>query len=482
MQIKLLSTPSVQTLIIPIRQNEVLEKTLSALAPSLNLSAESLLADFKAENKEAQVFYGENRKTILLGLGKIDNSAEVIKAFRLFFNQQKAKLSAQIGIDASDLPIEWIEYIVNGTLLGSYLVGLYKTEAKKESLFFGKDGILDILVKPENLETAQKLAKKGEAIAETQMQIFDLMNAPANKKYPQVLADWAVASGKKYGYSVTVFDEKELKNLGWKALLAVSKGSEKPPVGIILEYKPENATKKVGLVGKGVTFDTGGISIKDSSNMHLMKSDMGGAAAVLGTIELAAKLQLPVHIIGIIPSTENTVDGNAMKPGDVIGSYSGKTIEVIDTDAEGRLILADGLGYMVKNYNPDVLIDLATLTGSVIGTLGYHAAGLFTNNDDLAKTLAQAADHTGERTWRLPLWDAYKDELTSDVADVKNYHGKAFAGAIVAAKFLEVFTEKHPAWVHLDIAGTAFGDTEFAPGKAGTAFGVRLLLEYLAKL
>ena len=216
--------------------------------------------------------------------------------------------------------------------------------------------------------------------------------------------------------------------------------------------------------------------------MHMMKSDMGGAAAVLGTVDAAAQLKLPVRVIGVIPATENSTDGRSTKPGDVITSYSGKTVEVIDTDAEGRLILADGLSYLLKHYQPDTVIDLATLTGSVVSALGYHAAGLFTNNDDLARQLTQSGDKTGERLWRLPLWDAYKDDIKSDVADVKNFHGKPINGAIAAAKFLEFFTEEHPAWAHLDIAGTAFGDTEFGTQKNATGFGIRLLIDYLRSL
>ena len=213
-----------------------------------------------------------------------------------------------------------------------------------------------------------------------------------------------------------------------------------------------------------------------------MKSDMGGAAAVLGTVEVAAKLKLPIHLIGIVPATENSMDSRSTKPGDVITSYSGKTIEIIDTDAEGRVILADGLGYMVRHYQPDVLIDLATLTGSVIAALGVHAAGMFTQNDELASQLTQAADQTGERLWRLPLWDVYKEDIKSDVADVKNFSGKPLAGSISAAKFLEVFTENHPAWAHLDIAGMAFADTEFGSQKNATGFGIRLLIAYLRAL
>ena len=213
--------------------------------------------------------------------------------------------------------------------------------------------------------------------------------------------------------------------------------------------------------------------------MHLMKSDMGGAAAVFGAMELCAKLRLPIHLVGIVPATENSVDALAIKPSDVINSYSGKTIEIIDTDAEGRLILADGLSYMVRHYKPDVLIDLATLTGSAVRTFGYHAAGLFSNDDELAAKLYEASETCGELVWRLPLWDVYKDDIKSDVADVRNFSGRPLAGAIGAAKFLEVFTQDHPSWAHLDIAGVAFSDMEFSSQKSATAFGVRLLMEYL---
>jgi leucyl aminopeptidase len=250
-----------------------------------------------------------------------------------------------------------------------------------------------------------------------------------------------------------------------------------------MEYKPKGKSlRTIGLVGKGVTFDTGGLSIKPSTNMHYMKSDMGGAAAVLGTLEMAAKLELPLHVVGVIPTTENSVDSLSTKPGDVIGSYLGKTIEVIDTDAEGRLILADGLTYAVKHYQPDVLIDLATLTGSCIRTLGTYAGGLFSNNDELVGKLNDSADRTGERLWRLPLWDDYKKELKSDVADLKNFSGSPSAGAITAAKFLEEFIEKHPAWAHLDIAGVAVSDSEFASQKSATGFGIRLLIDYMLGL
>lgn len=418
-------------------------------------------------------------KELWLGLGKTPKLPAITKVFRSVFFKRKDRWPAHITLDARGRDAEWVGNAVNGIVLGGYDLQLYKTEPKPVSDFF-KSGTLFILADP-GIEPGEEV-EIGLKTGLVQIRIMDLMNAPSNYKKPVTLAEWARESGAENGYSVKVLEKSQLVEHGMHALLAVSKGSDEPPVMIVSEYKPEHYSQTVALVGKGVTFDTGGISIKPSANMHLMKSDMGGAAAVLGTIELAAQLKLPVRIIGVIPSTENSVDGAAMKPGDVIGSYAGKTIEVIDTDAEGRLILADGLHYAVKQYQPDVLIDLATLTGSIIQTLGYEAAGLFTPNDSLAAALTQAADETGERLWRLPVWDEYKEEISSDIADVKNYHGKPLAGAIVAAKFLEVFTAGHQAWAHLDIAGTAFGDTEFAPGRAGTAYGVRLLIAYLTSL
>jgi leucyl aminopeptidase len=214
--------------------------------------------------------------------------------------------------------------------------------------------------------------------------------------------------------------------------------------------------------------------------MEDMKMDMGGSAAVIGAVEVAAKLKLDVHLIGIVAFTENCIDALAIKPGDVIQSYAGKTIEVINTDAEGRLILADAINYMVKEYGPEMMIDLATLTGSCIRTLGHVSAGLMTNNDTLASQIEKAGLQTGEKVWRLPLTDDYKAELNSDVADIKNLGGP-YAGATTAGKFLEYFTEKHPNWAHLDIAGTAFKKSEFSKGGSATAYGVRLLREVMEK-
>lgn len=466
--------------VVPVLQSDTLLDDLVQLSKLFEIDSLLLQTDFKAGLKEIHQFYAfQHQKIILIGLGKKPNSSDVIRAFRTLIHHNKSKLPNEITIDARKLPETWIEFIVNGSILGTYDLRLYKTDEKASIPLLGNDGVLNILADSEN---AQALIEKGKAIAETQMQVFDLMNAPANKKSPHTLAKWAVASGEKYNYSVKVLEKQQLNSQKLNALLAVGQGSEHAPMLIIMEYRSPKAKQTVGLVGKGVTFDTGGISIKSSTNMHLMKSDMGGAAAVFGAIELAAKLELPVHLVGVVPACENAVDGKAFKPSDVINSYSGKTIEIIDTDAEGRLILADGLSYLTRNFQVDTIIDLATLTGSCVATLGYHAAGMFTNNDELADTLTEAANQTGERLWRLPLWDVYKEDISSDIADVRNYSGKPMAGAISAAKFLEVFTDNHSNWAHLDIAGTAFGDTDFAPHRAGTAFGVRLLIDFFTKI
>ena len=430
---------------------------------------------FRADKGE---IWWTGAEELWLGLGKEPKLPSLIGIFRKLFHSRKERWPLELSLDARGKSPEWIEMAITGIVLGGYDLQLYKTERKEFSRFFKEEGQLYILVDEITDSITQKI-KQAEYTAEVQLKVMDLMNAPGNKKQPEVLAEWATNSGLLYGYTVNILEKDALEAEGMHALLSVSNGSGASPVLISMEYQPEVYSKTVALVGKGVTFDTGGISIKGSSNMHLMKSDMGGAAAVLGTMELVARLGLPIRVIGVVPSTENCIDGLSTKPGDVIGSYAGKTIEVIDTDAEGRLILADGLSYAVKNYGPDVLIDLATLTGSVVQTFGYIAAGLFTTNDELALELAAAGEKTGERVWRLPMWDDYKDEISSDIADVKNYHGKPLAGAIVAAKFLEVFTDNHQKWAHLDIAGTAFGDIEFAPGRSGTAYGVRLLREFL---
>jgi leucyl aminopeptidase len=477
-----------QTQLVLLTAGETLESNLEEIASQWGSTAAGLSGHFKANAGEQLLLLAGQRTAFLLGLGKKPTYANTLKTVRSFAHQQKSKLPPHIGVDLMYLPgdkAKQTEAIISGLLLSTLSTGQYREEAEAPHPFATPKAQLTLLAPEPDAGICKQAAERARHLSEAQLSIIGLVNAPSNKKTPAMLADWAVQSGQKHGYKVTVFDKPAIEELGLHALLAVNRGSEEPPRFIVMEYQPKKATgtlPKVGLVGKGVTFDTGGVSIKPSANMHYMKSDMGGAAAVFGTMEAAARLQLPVHLIGIVPATDNCVDANAVKPGDVIGSYSGKTIEVIDTDAEGRLILSDGIAYMLRHFAPDTLIDLATLTGSAVRTFGYHAGALFTNNNELEQHLKRASEATGERCWPLPLWEVYEEDLKSDVADVRNFSGRPMAGAINAAKFLEFFTENHPRWAHFDIAGVAFGDSEFTVQKSATGYGVRLLVNFLEQL
>ncbi|MBX2927856.1 MAG: leucyl aminopeptidase [Saprospiraceae bacterium] len=480
------SDRNIPAVVIPVIQNAGISTVLDACRNEGGIGIPEP-NQFKADWNEVWPLYIGEQRFFLLGLGPNPGFSETLKAFRSFAHKFRLRLSSRIGLsllhrNAPENPAAFVEAAANGLALSAYRIGKFKTSNGDDHPLAGAGAQITLLCESGDNKTLHSAATRGLAIADTQMSMYDLVNAPANKKVPEDLKNWALASAKKYGYKAEALDKAQLQELGLHALLAVNQGSANTPYLIITEYRPVHPTHRVALVGKGVTFDTGGLSIKPSASMSLMKSDMGGAAAVLGAVEVAARQQLPVHVIGIIPATENSVDANSFCPSDVIGSYSGKTIEVIDTDAEGRLVLADGLFYAVKHFQPDILIDLATLTGATVRTLGSHAAGLFSNNERLATQLEQAGDRCGERLWRFPLWDSYKDEIKSDVADVRNLGIRPTAGAIAAAKFLEVFIDNHPNWAHLDIAGVAFGDSEFASQKSATAYGVRLLLDYLTAL
>lgn len=365
-----------------------------------------------------------------------------------------------------------INSVFAGWTAGQYDLGLFKNseEQSKKSSHQVCTFLPDLFL---------KAAQDGITLGLVQHEVMNLVNTPSSHQSPSIISAWARESASRYNYEATILEKEQLKHLGMHALLAVNRGSEHPACCVITHYKNPEATKKIVLVGKGVIFDTGGISIKSSKNMHYMKSDMAGAASALGIVEACARLGIKADVMAIAPVTDNSIDNTSIKPGDVIASYSGKTIEVIDTDAEGRLILADALAYAVKEYKPDVLVDMATLTGSIIASLGPLAAGLFTKNDALAESIQAAGEHSGERVWRMPMYDEYQDDMQSDIADIKNLSEKPYAGATTAAKFLEYFTEEHPAWAHLDIAGMAFQSNGFGKGFCATAYGVRLIVKWL---
>jgi len=417
-----------------------------------------------------QLYLPSGQRIYLLGLGESQHLKRIHESFRHLFHNEKKKWRS-IQVDCSKFSKQEVADAVLGMSMSDYNIDKYKTGKSEE-------GKLSIHLKGEK-DLSYAIAE-GQMTGDSINRIKELVDAPPNVKAPANLGKWAQDSAKKYGYKCKVWDEKALKKEGFAAITAVGQGSQHPPRMIQCSYLPKGGSKiDVALVGKGITFDTGGLSIKGSTNLHYMKSDMGGAAAVLGAVELAAKLKLQVNIIGVVGSAENAVDGASYLPGDVINSYSGKTIEIIDTDAEGRLVLADALNYVITKHKPRVVVDLATLTGSAVRTLGYSAAAMFTSDQKLADKLFRLGDEIYERVWQLPVYEELEDDIHSDIADVRNFSMKAVLGASAAAKFLEFFTAEHRHWVHLDIAGVAFGSNPYAKMKSASGYGVRLMVEYI---
>ena len=319
-------------------------------------------------------------------------------------------------------------------------------------------------------------ARRGQAVAQGMNLAKDLGNLPGNICTPSYLADQAKGLAKTYGIKVEVLEQPELEKLGMGSFLSVGKGSRQPPKLIVLHYNGAGKQSKPAvLVGKGITFDAGGISLKPAAEMDEMKYDMCGAASVLGTFKALALSQMPVNVVGIIPTCENLPDGNANKPGDVVTSMSGQTIEILNTDAEGRLILCDALTY-AERFEPEAVVDIATLTGACVIALGHHASGLFSTSDTLARELQHAGDEAWDRAWHMPLWDDYQEQLKSNFADMANIGGRA-GGSITAACFLSRFAKKYD-WAHLDIAGTAW---KSGAEKGATGRPVPLLMHWLAK-
>src|SRR5215217_5749692 len=365
--------------------------------------------------------------------------------------------------------------MVEGAILGSYQFNVYRSET------IHKDVAAMSIVAPQKAQLRQlsEGARRGVATAEATVFVRDLCNHPSNVMTPTKIANEAKVIAKETGVSVKILEQKEMESLGMGALLGVAKGSHEPPKFIILQY---NGSKKkddrpVVLVGKTITFDTGGISLKPAENMEQMKADMTGGAEVLAAMRAAARLQLPLNLISILPAAENMPSGRAMRPGDVVTTLSGKTVEVQNTDAEGRLILSDGLAYATR-FKPAALIDIATLTGACVVALGQFAIGMFGTDTRLKDSIRKAGARAGERVWEMPLWDEYFEQLRSEVADMRNIGGRG-GGMITAALFLSKFVGDCP-WVHLDIASTDWSEREraYIP-KGPTGIGTRLLIQYL---
>jgi leucyl aminopeptidase len=360
----------------------------------------------------------------------------------------------------------------------SVMEALYRFDRLKSKRPEGKVALRRVVLQVESrseVAAAEIAVGRALAIAEGVALAKDLGNLPGNHCTPTYLAEQARELGKRQGIKVEVLDEAEMEKLGMGCFLAVARGSRQPPKLIVLEYRgADRKDAPIALVGKGITFDTGGISIKPAAEMDEMKFDMCGAASVLGTLHAAARMRLPLNVIGVIPATENMPGGNAIKPGDIVTTLSGQTVEILNTDAEGRLILCDALTY-VERFKPAAVVDIATLTGAMVIALGHVATGVFANSDVLARELLEAGEAAWDRAWHMPLWDEYQDALKSNFADFPNIGTRA-GGSITAACFLSRFTKKYP-WAHLDIAGTAW---KSGVEKGATGRPVALLAHFLA--
>jgi leucyl aminopeptidase len=370
---------------------------------------------------------------------------------------------------------EAVRAIVEGALVGNFDADYYRSDRKDQKI-----DALTILTSGNTDKTAlEKAASEAQIIGESQNFTRDLVNEPSNRMTPTILAERAKKMSAEVGLKCEVYGADKIKELKMGAFWGVAQGSDEPPALIIMRYEPAGAPEKpvLGLVGKGITFDTGGISIKPADGMEKMKYDMAGGATMIGAMRAIALLKPKVKVIGIVCATENMPSGKAQKPGDVQIAMSGKSIEIINTDAEGRLVLADGLHY-AKQLGCTHLVDAATLTGAVVVALGYTNAGLFANDDAIYEHFSKALNRAGEKMWRLPLDDEYKDNIKSGIADIVNSGGR-WAGAINAAMFLKEFAEDTP-WIHLDIAGTAWMEDQkpwIAKGPTGIA--LRSLVEFV---
>ena len=434
--------------------------------------------DFKGKEGETALVYTGHKKEgrlLLLGCGKKSSATD--ETFRKAASVVVKLCRKKEWTSLSFVCPEGMNYhaaLVEGVLLASYVFDHLKSEKQtslKRVSFIGVS------------KNQEKECKRAEIVSSAVNFARDLINGNADDITPQKLAETAKEMCKgSSALKATVLGKTEITKAGLGLLLAVNRASFRDPALILVEYRGNPSSKeRTAIVGKGITYDTGGLILKPKGGMETMKDDMSGGAAVLGTLKALAALKVPVNVIGVIPSTENSIGSKSYKPGDVYKSYSGKTVEVYDTDAEGRLVLADAISYVLDHYKPTRVIDLATLTGGVIVALGDLASGLFSNDDKLATQLYEAGEVVHERLWRLPLFPEYKEGLKSTIADIKNAAVDRKASSISGAMFIQAFVEETP-WAHLDIAGTAYltapRDYHSTPA---TGVGVRLLVEYFSK-
>lgn len=484
--------PKTGALVVGVFADRALSTTAQAVdeatGGTLTRAMEAARFEGKAEQSLTLLCPTGVEVTWVIALGLGDPAKLDLAALQAFGGAACAALQAgteKHGAIAVDLPTDSAldaglaaANVAYGARLRSYRFDKYRTKEKKDDK--------PQLEKLEVLSAAGNDAKKPfgtlDAIADGVFLTRDLQSEPANILGPEEFAKECLRL-EKMGVKVTVLGEKEMRKLGMGALLGVGQGSARESQVVAMEWRgaADKDAAPLAVVGKGVCFDSGGISIKPAGGMEDMKWDMGGAGVTIGLIKALAGRKAKVNVVGLVGLVENMPSGTAQRPGDVVTSMSGQTIEVINTDAEGRLVLCDVLTYCQKEFKPKAIVDLATLTGAIIISLGSEHAGLFSNDDSLAESLTKAGKDTGEKLWRMPLSDAYDKQIKSDIADMKNVGGRE-AGSITAAQFLQRFIDKGMPWAHLDIAGVTWSkkDTALVP-KGGTAFGVRLLENLVAE-
>jgi leucyl aminopeptidase len=465
-------------------------RKLSAAAASLDAASGKYLSgllqggDLEGSLGKTLLLHGVKRvpaeRVLLVGLGRERdfNESAYRTALSAAVKALKATGAADATITLTDLAIRkrdfgWkVEHAVLAVMEGAYRFDKLKSKpaAAKRPL---KKVVFTTASRGE-VGAGETAIGRAVAIAEGIALAKDLGNLPGNHCTPTYLAEQAVDLGKRHGLKVQVLEQKDCEKLGMGCFLAVAQGSREPPKFIVMEYNGgKRGAAPVALVGKGITFDTGGISIKPAAEMDEMKFDMCGAASVFGAMKAIALMKLPLNVVAVVPSTENMPGGKAIKPGDIVTTMSGQTVEILNTDAEGRLILCDALTY-VEKYKPVAVVDIATLTGAMVIALGHVATGMFANSDALAAELIAAGDASWDRAWHMPLWDDYQDGLKSNFADIPNIGARA-GGSITAACFLSRFTKSYP-WAHLDIAGTAW---KSGAEKGATGRPVGLLTHFL---
>jgi len=433
------------------------------------------VGDVKGKVGEVTFFYYNNRRFAFIGLGDKEKvTSEVVRlATGSAIRAAITKKAKTVTVDCFCSELDSCQAMGEGAVLGSYQFIDYKTNSIDSFI------VEEVSINGCNDQGLNKGVAIGNAICFAR----DLGNHPGNISTPTYLANAAEEISKIDEMTLKVFDREEFTEMGMGGLAGVAQGTDEPPKFIVVEYNNGGDEKPKVLVGKGLTFDSGGISIKPASKMDEMKYDMCGSTVVLGVLHALSILKPKINVVGIIPSTENLVGAKAFKPGDILTAYNGKTIEVLNTDAEGRLILADGLSYASKHYDPEFIIDFATLTGAVVVTLGHVATGVMGTDEKLMRKVKESSKSTGEKVWELPLWPEYCKQIKSDIADVKNMGSAGQAGSIAAGAFLKEFVEEDIPWVHFDIAGTAWGakPSSVDPKGSATGVGIRLVLDMLEK-